>query len=391
MNILFVTYDLPYPTNSGGKTRAYNLLKFARKDAAITLFSFVRSVPTKADLDALHELGITDVHFFHRRKVFDPRNLSSLLSGSSIFSSLYFNKNIFSEIIRIVKAKNIDLVHFESFYTGYYMHHELQSLGIKQVFGTENIEYKIYNDIAKRQQVYLLQMFLMSQVARIKKEEEKFYELSDCVLTVTREEKEYVRDVSAKRVEVIENGVDLASFKQKKGSGDQEKTLLFIGNFSYFPNIDAMRWFMESVFPKLPQNMKLLVVGKNASKQSFLRDSRVEIVEYVERITEAYSRSMIMIAPIRIGGGTNFKILEAMASKVPVVALSDRVGSFGFRDGKELMIADSALEFTDKIIRLFEDKKLRESLAANAYMAVEKKYSWTVIGTKLYNTWKSLL
>lgn len=391
MNILFFTYDFPYPTNSGGKTRAYNLLKFAKKDTEITLFSFTRQRPNKSDEEAIRQLGISDIRLFPRRKVFDPRNALSILSGKSIFSALYFDKDIFSELISTVKKKNIDLVHFESFYTGFYMHHELHLLGVKQVFGTENIEFILYKNYAGNQKISALRFFLKQQVKKIKRDEEKFYSLSDCILTVTKSEEEYVRSVCAKRIEVIENGVDVESFNHRKINNDTAKSLLFIGNFTYFPNVDGVRWFMENVFLHLPKDVRFTVIGKKASRQSFLQNARVETIEYVEDIAKAYSKGTIMIAPIRIGGGTNFKILEAMASRVPVVALADRVESFGFKDGKELLIAKTAEEFAEKIARLFSDEKLRERLSENAFAAVEKRYSWTTIGTKLYNTWKSLI
>lgn len=391
MNVLFFTYDFPYPTNSGGKARAYNLLKFAKKDADIILFSFTRHTPNKLDEDAIKQLGISDIHLFQRRKVFDPRNTASFFGNHSIFSSLYFNKDILLELISVVKAKNIDLVHFESFYTGFYIHHALHQLGVKQVFGTENIEYLLYKDYAKNQKVFPVKLLLEFQVKKIKREEEKFYNSSDCILTVTDYEKKYVSTVCQKKIEVIENGVDIDKFKHTKITSSIDKSLLFIGNFTYFPNVDAMQWFMKNVFSNLPQDVRLIVVGRKASRQSFLKNKRIETVEYVEDINDAYLRGTILIAPIRIGGGTNFKILEAMASRIPVVALVDRVESFGFSDGKEMMIAANAEEFTEKTVQLLSDEKLRENISDRAFAAVEKKYNWTMIGTKLYNTWKSLL
>lgn len=164
-----------------------------------------------------------------------------------------------------------------------------------------------------------------------------------------------------------------------------------MGNFTYFPNRDAMQWFIASVFPQLPSDIRLIVVGRNSSKQEYLKDPRIETVEFVENIHDVYAMGSVMIAPIRIGGGTNFKILEAMASGIPVVALSERIGALGFTDGKELLIAKNASEFAEMTVRLLEDKKLQRKLAEAAFSAVEKKYSWTGIGAKLYNTWSSLV
>ncbi|MEN9406964.1 MAG: hypothetical protein RLZZ455_180 [Candidatus Parcubacteria bacterium] len=391
MKILFFTYDFPYPTNSGGKTRAFNLLKFAKKDAEIILFSFVRNMPSTTDLNALRDLGIEDIRLFPRRKLYSPANLVSFFSKNSIFYSLYFTPTVHSELLDVVREKKIDLVHFESFYTGFYLHHALTQLGVKQVFGTENIEHLLYKEFADSQKFLPARLFFQSQVKKIKQEEEAFYHRSDCILTVTETERDQVSSVCGKRVEIVPNGVDIASFENAERKSNPEKTLLFMGNFTYFPNRDAMQWFIAHVFPQLPDDIRLIVVGRNSSKQEYLRDRRIETVEFVENIHDVYSKGSVMIAPVRIGGGTNFKILEAMASKMPVVALSERIDGLGFSGGKELLIAKNASEFAEMTVRLLEDKKLQRDFAATAFSAVEKKYSWTGIGAKLYNTWSSLV
>lgn len=391
MNILFFTYDFPYPTNSGGKTRAYNLLKFAKKDANIVLFSFTRSSFTSSDKHALKEIGVSEIYTFPRRKVVDVRNLAVLFSNSSLFSSLYFSSHILSELLRVVREKQIDLVHFESFYTGYYLHHQLQQLGVKQVFGTENIEYLLYKEYAEHQAFLPKKFFFIDQARKIRKEEEKFYKEADAIITVTQEEKEYVHSQTTKPIEIIANGIDVVLFKKQERKADKEKRLLFIGNFTYFPNVDAMQWFMQNVFPNLSSDVKLLVVGKKSGEMPFLHHSNVETKEYMEDIRDAYKLGTIFVAPIRIGGGTNFKILEAMASGLPVVALQNRVSAFDFTDGKELLIAEDAVEFVEKVNKLLESPAQRAKIAESAYSAVQKKYNWTHIGDKLYDMWKAVL
>ncbi|MBI2443235.1 MAG: glycosyltransferase [Candidatus Levybacteria bacterium] len=391
MNILFFTYDFPYPTNSGGKTRAFNLIKFAKRDADITLFSFTRNDFQKEHNDALHALGVHDIFLFPRKSVRDIRNLSSFILSQSIFSTLYFDRGIFDELLRVVREKRIDLVQFESFYTGFYLSDVLRDLGVKQVFGTENIEYILYEDNARYHTDLASRLFFTDQAKKIKREEEAFYMKADSILAVTSQEKEYITSRWKKNVVVIENGVDIADFTQRKQKKRPENTLVFIGNFSYFPNVDAMKWFMHTVFPLLPSDIKLIVVGRNSSKMTFLRHERVQAREYVANIKDAYALGTALIAPIRIGGGTNFKILEAMASGLPVIALAERVGSFDFRDGEELLIASSPQEFVQKTTELLQGVALRRRLAMNAKLAVEKNYNWKNIGNKLHAVWASII
>ncbi|MDP3941733.1 MAG: glycosyltransferase family 4 protein [bacterium] len=389
MNVLFFTYDFPFPTNSGGKTRAYNLLKFAKKNARITLFSFVRDRFNSSQEEGLKKIGIDDIIIVPRRSVIDMRSLPSLVSGKSIFHGLYFDKGIEKKLLETIEDRKIDIVHFESFYTGYYLSTKLREMGIKQVFGTENIEYLLYEGYAEYHASYPLRVFFKRQARKIKKEEEHFYQLADCVLTVTNEEKKHVIRSGHENVIVIENGVDVSIFKSKKNH--PANTLLFIGNFSYYPNVDAMRWFLREVFPLLSEDLRLLVVGRRSGDISFLKHARVTTREFVENTEELFSSGTVLIAPIRIGGGTNFKIIEAMAARLPVVALSDRISSFDFENGREFLVGENAGEFADHIKHILGDTALRKKITENAYRAVSKEYDWTKIGDKLYKTWQSLL
>ncbi len=390
MNILFLTYDFPYPTTSGGKTRAYNLLKFAKKNANVFLFSFLRDSFRQEHQEAIKKLGIDVVATFPRKRLFDVRNLTSFLTKKSLLSSLYFDKQVAEKLLEVVKSKRIDLVHFESFYTGFYMSDQLRSLGVKQVYGSENIEYRLYEDQAAYESSIIKKQFFSGEVAKLKREEQRFYKIADSVLTVTKHEANYVETITEKPCYVIPNGIDPEYFSQKKVVSDR-KSLLFIGNFSYFPNVDAIHHFMTDIFPLLPDTVTLLVVGKGAENLGILKHQRVTVLPFIEDIKDAYAQVDVFISPMRVGGGTNFKVLEAMACGVPVVALSQRVKDFGFTDGRELLVADTAEVFAEKVIHLLSDKKQQHVLAQSAREFVLKDYNWKVIGDTLANVWKKTL
>jgi len=387
MNILFLTYDFPYPTTSGGKTRAYNLLKFAKKNANIFLFSFLRDSFRKEHTEEIKKLGVDVVATFPRKRLFDVRNLTSFLTKKSLLSSLYFDQKVSKKLFEVVQSKKIDLVHFESFYTGFYINDQLRSLGVKQVYGSENVEYRLYEDQAAYEPSIVKKLFFSGEVAKLQSEEQHFYKTADSVLTVTKSEAKYVESITKKPCIVIPNGVDSEYFSHKKAVSEK-KALLFIGNFSYFPNVDAITHFMTDIFPLLPDTATLLVVGKGAENLSILQQERVSVLPFIKDIKDAYAQAEVFISPMRVGGGTNFKVLEAMACGVPVVALSQRVKDFGFIDGKELLIADTAEAFAEKTSRLLLNKKEQNILAQTAREVVLKEYNWKAIGESLAKAWK---
>ena len=120
----------------------------------------------------------------------DPGNILGLLKQQSIFKTLYFSREIFADLLGIITDLKVDIVHFESFYTGFYISDKLKNLGVKQIYGSENIEFKLYEDYAKGK---LLKPLLNIQVNKIKNEEIAMYLESDLTLAVTKDEVEFIK------------------------------------------------------------------------------------------------------------------------------------------------------------------------------------------------------
>lgn len=384
--ILFVTYDFPYPTNTGGKNRAYHMLKYSKGDFKKFLFSFIRHDFKEEYKAEIEKIGVEVVRIRERANVRDPKNILDLFSGKSIFRTLYFSSEILADLLRIIADKKIDIVHFESFYTAFYISDEIRSLNVKQVYGSENIEFKLYEEYARGK---LLKFLYDLQVNRIKNEEIAMYKKADLCLAVTEEEAEFIKQYSNRCVE-IPNGVDTNEFIFHKPDRKNGRNLLFVGNFTYFPNIEAINSFYKNVFQKLDPDIKLTIIGKKVGSLPFIRDLRIEAIEFINDIRNAYKKADILISPVKIGGGTNFKILEAMAAGVSVIALEGRMAALGAVDGKHVMIAKNDLDFKEKIELLLSDLELRQKLTSNARKFVEEKYSWEIIGKKLAIAWESL-
>lgn len=383
MKILFVAYDFPFPITSGGKNRTYHFLQYLSKKHEVYLYSFVRKTPTEEQKNKILQLGVREIHVFVRKKVLHPSNVFSAFSSSSIFKNLYFSDSVQKEIVTLLSEKKIDTIHLESFYTGYYISDTIRSMGVQQIFGAENIEHFLYRDYVNHRIPSFFKFLFQKTVANIQKEEEHMIKKSDAVIVVTKQEKQYVASVSKNPCFVIPNGVDLSRFKfvERKKTG---KRLLFIGDFSYFPNVDGIQYFYKNVFEKLRDpEIEFVIVGKNVEKLSFLLDSRIQKHSFAADIVSFYESADIFISPLRIGGGTNFKIIEAMASGLAVVSDPRRASSLGAKNESELLTADTPEMFENAIEKLFTDKNLYEKITKQARKFVEENYSWEEIGKKL--------
>lgn len=402
MKLLFFTYDFPYPLNTGGKNRAFNLIKHSSSDIEIHLFSFVRGKISQGNKNELFKIGVKNIELFDRpfaniNAIFSsplknfhrlPEVLKLIDPFTAITQKLYLHQAIEERLVEYIQKEKINVVHFESLYTAYYINQKIKQLGVKQIFGTENIEHLLYKEYIRHSVPVILKPLYYIEYEKIKQNELRLLRKADDIIAVTKTESEYFKTVSGKQCEIIPNGVDLSRFSFHFRERTP-KVLLFVGNFSYFPNIDAIENFYTSVFVPLNNpDLKLRIIGKNAKSLSFEQNKNVETIEFVEDIVSEYQKGDIFIFPLRIGGGTNFKILEAMACGIPVVAFSDRVKELGIHHNKETLIANNAGEFCDHINKLLTDAQKRKTLSLNARTFVEENYSWKIIGKKLNTFWK---
>lgn len=391
MNVLFITYDFPYPTNTGGKNRAFHLLKYAAKQSQVTLYSFVREDFNPEHIEIIKELGIKDIKIFKRRKLKEFSNITpTIVNFSSIFKTLYFEKGVMEELLKIIKEKKIDIIHFESSYTGYYIGEELRKAKVKQVLGTENIEHRLYLDYARKYKNPFIKPALLYQANRLKKEEEEMIKGADISTAITPEEADYIKSISNRECIVVGNGVDITSLTYKFNK-KPTYNLLFVGNFTYFPNIDAMNFFYKEVFYKLPENLTITIVGKKGKEVLGFESDRIIYKEFVDDIIDEYRNADMLVFPVRIGGGTNFKVLEAMALGVPIVAQPDRLSGLTALPGIHFLEAEEAQSYVDQIKRLYDDEKLREKITEAGRKLVEENFTWEKISHKLMKAWKEVM
>lgn len=390
MNVLFVTYDFPYPTTSGGKNRSYHLLKYVSKHANVFLYSFVREDYNPESNEEILKLGVKSIKIFKRKKLNAFSNIpSTILKHSSIFKTLYKNKYVTKELREIIREENIDIVHYESTYTGFYVE-ELKKMHVRQVLGTENIEYQLYYDYAKNSKNFLLKPFIYQQASCLKKEELAMVKKADAVTVITNAERDLLKVTTGISGTIVANGIEPDVFSY---SFDRKikNNILFVGNFTYFPNIDAVNFFYENVYGKIKNEITFTIVGKKCNDAFRFTDKRIIKKDFVEDIIQEYKNSDILVFPIRIGGGTNFKILEAMSLGVPIVANPDRLAGLSAISGKHFLKAVTPDEYTEQIQLLYDDHALREKIAKEARLLIEENYRWEKIGHDLLETWKKVL
>lgn len=205
---------------------------------------------------------------------------------------------------------------------------------------------------------------------------------------VSEQEKHLMAHVAAggQAIEVVPNGVDLASY-DPMGHELQPNTLIFTGSFNYFPNHEAMVWFTGEVLPLIQAEVpeaQLMVTGDTGGR-TLPSANHVTLTGFVDDVRTLVARSWVSVAPIHTGGGTRLKILEAMALGTPVVATTKGAEGLDIQPGKHLLVANSAEEFAQMVLRLLKEPDLRHHLIENAYQLVSTRYDWAVLMPRFLN------
>lgn len=390
MKILFVSAVFPYPLYSGGQVRIYNLLKLLSQKHSISLFCFIRDSEEAA----------------YREKVSFCENVETVLRGRAwqfgyvtrsivgIYPLLYASYNLTEMRLLIAKKlrdESFDLVHIEPSYVW----PSLPKLKTPVVVGEHNIEYQVYERYVSHFSFVPLRPILAVDVLKHKYWEHTVWRRANHIIAVSNEDKSLIEGSSISTpVSLVPNGVDTSYFTYHKRQQRAENPVcLFIGDFAWMQNRDSVRYLAEEIWPEIKRvvpGATLRIIGRNLSRA--LRDAIVragaEVIESVGDIRPEYEKATFLLAPIRIGGGTKFKILEAMASGLPVVATSLGAQGLSVENGKNLTLAETPAEFAQSIKRLSFDTLLVNRMSSAARRIIEKNYSWTNIAKELAAAWE---
>jgi glycosyltransferase involved in cell wall biosynthesis len=195
--------------------------------------------------------------------------------------------------------------------------------------------------------------------------------------------------------EVIPNGVDIELY-QPDHELEEETTLIYTGSMDWFPNEDAAIYFIEEILPIIQtkcQNLKFYVVGQSPTERLKRYGNRpgVVVTGRVDDVKPYFARATVYVVPLRIGGGTRLKILEALAMGKAVVSTSVGAEGLNLTAGDGIMIADEPAKFADGVFQLMEDKSMRRELGENGRRRVKTEYDWRRIGEKLQGMYEAVV
>jgi glycosyltransferase involved in cell wall biosynthesis len=383
MNILFLSAWFPYPPNNGSKLRIYNLLRGLAREHQVTLITLSENEHTEIP-STLNDL-CQNVHIVPA-KPYNPKSIRSLIGFFSPEPRVLVDCHVPAMAERIhqeLDTGKYDLVVASQWYMAAYWRTYCH---LPAIF--EEVEVGVFHD--KRVQASTIFSHLRHELTYLKMKVYyrnllSYFRACTVVSDIERDLlKKMVPNYQA--VDVIPNGVSLADYADISKE-PQPETLIFTGSFRYLANYDAMLWFLEEVYPKISlarPGVRLIITGDHAGKP-IPQTGNIGLTGHVSDIRPLIASSWVSIAPIKKGGGTRLKILEAMALGTPVVSTPKGAEGLNGHQDEHLFIADTPGAFANKVIELLEDSNLRQRISDNAYQFVREKYDWAVVMPRFLN------
>ncbi len=378
MNILFLSRWYPYPANNGSKIRIYNLLRGLSQHHRVSLISFYEPAQGEPDCQALGSIcqEVQTVAW----QSFRPQSWRARLGFFSPTPRAYLDmhsremerriRDTLSRLqIDLVIASQIDMAGYAPAFRG-----------VPAVF--EEVETGVYLDRMAHTSTRLERLRYRLTWAKLRRYLASLIkQFRLCTVVSHREQQILQREViGGAWVEVIPNCLDL-SFYPPSNRALQPDSLIFTGSFSYEPNYQAMRWFLQEIFPLVRQQVpstRLVITGDHRNL-SLPCEEGVTLTGMVADVRPYLAQAWCAVAPLQTGGGTRLKVLEAMAMGTPVVSTSKGAEGLDIEPGVHGFIADEPAAFAKAIVELFRNPELRRNVSANAYQLVQQRYNWEAV------------
>jgi len=400
MEILIIAPFFPYPLRAGGEVRLYHFIRLLSERHRVSLLSPIVEGDQKW-IGALKGLGAqveaVAVKMPEKAGSLTPQRLirwgpriGKMLRGMPFDVARFYLPRVADRLSSLLQRQSFDVIHQEYMFMGSYLDRLGRKIGrARTVLGEIDLSFvPLYREFQVRRGVFragaYLRYFSMRNYAI------KVWNKFDLIVTASETDKgKILRYAPNRKVAVIPNGVDIDYFRpaEEAPAGPSGNELVFVGSLRYSPNVDAVRYFCREILPYVRMRRPeatLTVIGADAPEGLAQElPGFVRLTGYLEDIRPCVTQSAVFVVPLRVGGGTRLKILEAMAMGIPVVSTPVGYEGIDAIPGKDLVAARNPQEFAEGVVGLMEQGERRREIARNGLALVRKNYSWEAIGKKL--------
>lgn len=389
--ILILNPVFPYPPVDGGKTRVYNLLQEASRTNDIHLLCYIED-EQKQYLPHLEEIC----------RYVDTVDMPARPSGAlGIFQErlypMYYRRFYTDEfrdkLINILRSRPLDIVQMEFdkmlYWVNFtrklpsvYIEHDVASILLSGGKNPPHSGWRRIIDLLEWVRALRWEVVMGRQYNRI--------------VTLSSRDREILKGLlPGMEISAGKTGTSLKQFYSPYQRIDTP-SLLYIGSFIHYPNVEAILYFKERIWPLIKKRIPdatLTIVGSHPTPEvrALEADNSIEVTGFVEDVRPYLDKSAIFIAPMRKGYGMKGKILEALVRAKPVVSTTIGINGIEVTPAQHLLVADSPEDFSAKVSSFINDNDLRREIAISGQQAVKKKYNWETVAREMDAIYKDML
>lgn len=374
--LVIILSRFPYPLEKGDKLRAFHQIKELSKTYTITLIATTDTPVNKESINQIRKYCST-IYIIKLSKISILFNvLIQFLTKKPFQTGYFYSSKNYHRVNRILKELKPDHIFCQLIRVSEYVknYHDCPKTLDYMDALSKGIERRI------EKAPFYSKWFFRTEAKRLASYERQIFDYFEHHTIISEQDRELILHPKRKEITCIPNGVDTSFFETIDIKKD--KDLIFIGNMSYAPNIEATHYISNEILPLLNTSGKtynLLISGANPHA-SILRlaksNPNVEITGWVDDIRTSYARGKIFVAPMMIGTGMQNKLIEAMAMGIPCITTPLANNAIGGIHNESIIVAENKEEFVTAILQLLSDDQFYYKIANGGKKLVMKKFNW---------------
>jgi len=388
VKLLYISTRIPYPTLTGDRLLIYNRLRVISKKHSVSLVALYQDPQELSGLEELEKF-CDRIWVFRIKRMDGALNiLKNFFISDQPYQVMYYKSvGIRKKISCLVNDNNFDLVNVYlirslNFVNGLDVPVVLDAIDSMQL----NFMSRVNN--AKN---FFKKLFYKLEYSRLVKFESTIFPNVAREIFVSNKASDFIK----RKSHVIPLEVEVDQSLIHKKSKQKKNIIIFSGNMSYEPNVDAVIWFFENCLARIlaavPDSV-FIIAGKDPVKQvKKMKSERIIVTGYVSSIIELVQMSSVAVVPMQSGSGMQNKLLEAMSVGVPVVTTTYGLGDVKAKHMREIIIADNSDSFSDYVIDILLAKEKYEQLAIMGKQFVVNNHSWDSHSSSVCEIYESVL
>ena len=381
MKILYLAHRIPYPPDKGDKIRSYYEVRYLGERHSVALVAFVDDPADLRHVETLRRWCASVDVIYRSPRAARILGLRALLDGRAL-SVAAFDSGRLRRIAR-ERAAGVDAIVALSSVMAQYAPPGTPAATIADFVDIDSEKWRLY---ASRRPWPLSWLYAL-EADRLGRFEAAMARAWDETLLVSEREAASLRRLATEaRVTILPIGLDVDAFTPAPPV--DEPSLVFTGAMDYFPNVDGISYFCDEILPRVREAIpaaRISVVGRNPAREVLRLAERpgVTVTGAVADVRPYLHAAAVAVAPLRISRGVQLKILEAMASGLPVVGSSSAMEGLHAPEDAGLVAADDPARFADAVIAYLRDPGLRRAAGARSRAYVERHCRWEQQGLRL--------